>query len=75
MNKVCRIADSHERTARVNVVLPTIQVLVILEREKEPPVFRLKEETIGLNVDPLYVGDILKFDRYRHDGGLEGMKA
>jgi hypothetical protein len=74
VNKVCRVADTHERAARIDVILPTIQFLVVLERQVEPFVFCLKEQTIGLKVDPLYVCDISKVDSYRRGGGLEGMK-
>jgi len=31
VNKVGRIADTHERAARVDIILPTVQLLVVLE--------------------------------------------
>lgn len=74
VNKVCGIADTHERTARIDVILPTIQFIVALERQVEPFVLRLKEQAIRLEIDPFYVGDIPKIDSDRRGGGLEGVK-
>ena len=37
----------------------------------EPLVLRLKEKTIGLEVDPFYVGDISKVDGSGRGAGLE----
>lgn len=75
VNKVRRIADTHKRAARVDVILPTIQLLVVLERKEEPFASRLNEEAIGFIVDPLHVGDISKVDSYRHGGILERTKT
>lgn len=36
VHKVCRVTDSHERTALVNVVLPPIELFVVLQRKEEP---------------------------------------
>jgi len=74
VDKVGRVADTHERAARVDVVLPTVQLLVVLERQVEPLVLRLKKKTIGLEVNPLYVCNISKIDGSRHWAGLERMK-
>ena len=43
VDKVCRVANTHKRAARVDVVLPAIQFLVALEGHVVPLVFRLKE--------------------------------
>lgn len=75
VNKVCRIADAHERAARVDIVLPTIQLFVVLEREVETLVLRFEEQTIGLKVGPFYVGDISKVDGHRRGAGLERMEV
>lgn len=75
VNKVGRVADTHERTARVDVILPTVQLLVVLERQVEPFILRLEEEAIGLEVDPLDVGDISKVDVSRCGAGLRGGKC
>lgn len=74
VNKVGGIANDQERAITVYVVLPVVQVIVVLERQVEPPVFRLKEKATGLEVGSLYVGDISKVDNHRHGSGLEGMK-
>ena len=74
VNKVGGIADTHERAARVDVILPTVQLLVVLERQVEPLVLRLEKKAIGFEVDPLYVGDISKADDSRRGASLERMK-
>ena len=74
VNKVGRVADTHERAARVDVILPTVQLLVVLERQMEPLVLRLEKKTIGLEVDPLYVGDISEVDGSGCGAGLGRMK-
>lgn len=75
VNKVCRIADTHEGAARIDVILPTIQLLVVLEGEVEPFALRLKEQAVRFQVRPLYVGDVLEVDSSSHGGALEGMKT
>lgn len=65
VDKVCRVTDTHERAARVDVILPTVQLLVVLERQVEPFVFRLKKKAVGLKVDPFYVCNISKIDGSR----------
>ena len=40
----------------------------------EPFVLRLEKKAIGLEVDPLYVGDISKADDSRRGAGLERIK-
>ena len=74
VDKVGRIADTHEGAAGVNVILPTVQLLVVLERQVEPLVLGFEKKAIGLEVDPLYVCNISKVDGSRHGAGLEGMK-
>ena len=74
VDKVGRVADTHERAARVDVVLPTIQLLVVFERQVEPLVLRLKKKAIGLEVNSFYVCNISKIDGSRHWAGLEMMK-
>ena len=73
MNEVGRVADPHERAARVDVILPAVQLLVVLERQVESFVFRLKKKAIGLEVDPLYVGNISKTDGSRCGASLGKM--
>ena len=74
VDKVGRVADTHERAARVDIILPTVQLLVVLERQVEPLVLCLKKKAIGLEVDPLYVCNISKVDSSRHWAGLGRMK-
>jgi hypothetical protein len=74
VNKVGRVADTHKRAARVDVILPTVQLLIVLERQVEPLVLCFKEKAIGLEVDPLDVGDISKVDGSRGGAGLERVK-
>ena len=40
----------------------------------EPLVLRFEEETIGLEVDPLYVGNVTKVNGSRRGAGLERVK-
>ena len=74
VDKVGRVADTHKRAAGVDVILPTVQFLVVLERQVEPLVLRLEEKTVGLEVDPLYVGNISKVDSSGCGAGLEKVK-
>ena len=72
VNKVGRVANTHKRAARVDVILPTVQLLVVLEGQVEPLILRLEEKAIGFEVDPLYVGNIPKVDGSRYGAGLRG---
>ncbi len=53
--KVCWVADAHQRTPRVYVILPTVELLIVLEREEEPFVLGLKHQTVRLEICPLDV--------------------
>ena len=74
VDKVGRVADTHKRATRVDIILPTVQLLVVLERQVKPLVLRLKKKAIRLEVDPLYVCNIPKIDGSRYWPGLERMK-
>ena len=73
VNKVCRVADTHERAPRVDVILPTIQFLVVLQGQVESLVLRFKKQAIRLEVDPFNVGDIPKVDGNGRGACLEEM--
>jgi hypothetical protein len=73
VNEVGRVADVRERAARVDVILLAVELLVVLERQVQSHVFRLKKKTIGFEVDLLYVGNISKTDGSRCGAGLEKM--
>ena len=74
VNEIGRIADTHERAAGVDIILPAIQLLVVLERQVEPLVLCFEKKTIRLEVDPLYVGNISKVDGSRRRAGLGRVK-
>lgn len=74
MKKVGRIADAHERFAGVDVILPAIEFLLVLEGKVEPLLFRLEEQTIRLEVGPLYFGNLLKVDSCGYGAVLGRMK-
>ena len=58
VHEVGGIAHSHERTPGVDIVLPSVQLLVALQREEYPLVFSFQEQAVRLEVCPLDVGDI-----------------
>jgi hypothetical protein len=62
VHKVGGIADAHERTPRVHVVLPTIDFLVVLEGEVIPLVLGLKQKTVRLQVYPLDIRDVAELN-------------
>lgn len=45
VNDVGRVANTHQRAARVDVAPPTMQLIAALERQVEPPILRLEEAT------------------------------
>ena len=58
VDKVGWIANPHERAARVDVVLPSVEFLVALERKVHTLVFGFKQEAVRLEVRALDVGDV-----------------
>ena len=74
VNEVGGVANTHERTARIDVILPAVQLLIVLERQMEPFILGFEKEAIGFKVDPLYVGDVSKVDCSGRGTGLERMK-
>ena len=63
VHEVGGIAHSHERTPGVDIVLPSVQLLVALEREIYPFILGLEKETVRLKICPLDVGDIGEIDQ------------
>lgn len=63
-----------QRTPRINIVLPSVQLLVPFKSEIETPVGRggLEEETVGFEVGPFDVGDVGELDGGLGGGGLWG---
>jgi hypothetical protein len=49
------MADAHEGAPRINVVLPAIDLLVILESEKDLSVFGFEQETVWFEICSLHV--------------------
>jgi hypothetical protein len=70
VHEVGRVRDAHERRARVDVVLPAVELVVRLEREPEPLVLGLDEEAVRLEVGALDVGDVAELDGGLDAGGL-----
>ena len=46
VHKVGRLADAHEWTALVDVILPPVDLFIAFEREVHAPVRRLDDETV-----------------------------
>lgn len=55
-------ADADEGTARVHVVLPIVELLVVVEGEVVGSVLDLDEETVGLEIDPFDFGYVIERD-------------
>ena len=62
VDKVGWIRDTRQRRARVDVVLPAVELLVALEGKVVTLVLRFKKETIWLEVDALDIEDVLEED-------------
>lgn len=62
MHKARRVASTNERTARIYVILPVIQLPIVLERNIKLLLlgleFNLYEKTERLQVHPLDFGDM-----------------
>lgn len=69
VHKVGGVAYAHQGAPAVNVVLPSVELFVILEREVEAFVLGFKEETVGLKVDAFDGGDIFEVQ----EGGLRSV--
>ena len=65
VHEVGGVAHAHERTSRVDVVLPSVQLLITLEGKVEFLVLGLQEQTVRLKICPLDVGDIREVDEVR----------
>ena len=75
VNKIRRVADTHEGAARIDVVLPSIQFIVVFESHVNSLLFRLEEQATRFGAaDPSYVIDILKVYGHRHGARLEEQK-
>lgn len=62
MNEISGIADAHKGTPRIDVVLPTVDLLVVFEREPVLFVFCFEIEAVGLGIGALDVGNIAQLD-------------
>jgi hypothetical protein len=62
MYKICGIADAHKGTPRIDIVLPTVDLLVVLEGEPIFFVLCFEIEAVGLDIGALDVGNIAKLD-------------
>jgi hypothetical protein len=70
VHEVGRVADAHERTALVNVVLPSVELVVALEREPYPLVLALDEEAVRFEIGAFDVRDVPELDKALDGGGL-----
>lgn len=50
MDKIGGVADACHWAPRVDVILPTVEFLVVFKREKPSLVFRLKQKAVRLEV-------------------------
>jgi hypothetical protein len=57
--KVGGAANAHQRTSRVNVLLPPVKFLVVLHGKPNPSVSGFEKKTIRLEVRSFDIGDIL----------------
>ena len=62
MLEVRGLADATKRTATVNIVEPLVDLLVIFEREIDPPVGSFDDKTVGFELHAFYIGDIADFE-------------
>jgi hypothetical protein len=58
VNKICRVAHAHERTPGVDIILPTVELLVALHSKMISFFFGFEEQTIRLQVYPFNIGNI-----------------
>lgn len=65
MNKVGRLADTHQRRARVDVLHPAVNLLVGAEGKVEQFILDLQLYTEWFDVDALNVNNI---DKLEHEG-------
>jgi hypothetical protein len=68
------VADAHEGTSRIDIILPSIQLFVVLEREVIPLVFRFKEKTVRLKIGSFDVRYVTKVDDTLLRCGLQSDK-
>lgn len=64
------LANSHQRAPGVNVILPAIEFLVVLESDMVSLVLGLQQQTIRLQIYPFNVRYILQHDHALRGGGL-----
>lgn len=62
------ISSAHGR-AVVDVVVPTIELVIAFEGEMEALVLGLQQQTVGLDICALDVGDVTEVDDLRRPGG------
>jgi hypothetical protein len=62
VDEVCGVADSHERTSRVNVILPSVEFFVIFERKMKSLVFCFQEKTIWFQIDAFDIHDLTQIN-------------
>lgn len=63
VHEVGGVAYPHQRTARIDIVLPAIELLVILEGQVVSLFLGLQKQAIRLQVHSFNVGDISQADR------------
>jgi hypothetical protein len=62
VDKVCRIAHAAERTSRIDIVLPTIQFFVPLQRQIVPLIPCFKQQAVGLQVCALDICQVAELN-------------
>lgn len=68
VHEVGGVTDAHEWTPRINVFLPTIQFLIILERKVHTAIISLEQQAIRFEIGAFDFRDVLKLQL----GGLSG---
>lgn len=58
VNEVDRIAEAHEGTAGINVVFPSINLIVTFQCEIKFSVSRFEQETVWFKVDTINIGNV-----------------
>lgn len=72
MHEICRVANAHQRTSSINIILPSIQLFIILQRKEHPLVFGFEEETVRFEVGAFDVRDVGEGDEgLGLNGGLD----
>lgn len=70
VHEICWVANAHQRAPGVDVILPTIELLIVFESKMVSLVLGLEQETVRFQIYPFDVGYFLQRDDALRRGGL-----